>query len=249
MLLDLRFVLWIYYQICWNTFTMKTTFQMLHIQENCFGLGIYAVEFFSFPICFVPLFSIFNLRRFIVEVLHWTWRSNFSWYHFLSQKSIIFTVPLLISESCFFFFLQTSDTHEKMINMLGENHFDTQEFILSPLQFGVPYSRPRYFCLVHLSSSLSFSPHSPVYTTTHFFRPFYFVFLVYSLAFNPSLPYISRWVLSMWSSQMPAKLVLNTGYRILDSIMILPLLNVHPKKRKYTIYLFSFPSSYRVFKI
>lgn len=23
----------------------------------------------------------------------------------------------------------------------------TQEFILSPLQFGVPYSRPRYFCL------------------------------------------------------------------------------------------------------
>ncbi|EYU29233.1 hypothetical protein ABFS82_05G127900 [Erythranthe guttata] len=42
---------------------------------------------------------------------------------------------------------ETSDTHEKMIKMLRENHFDTQEFILSPLQFGVPYSRPRYFCL------------------------------------------------------------------------------------------------------
>ncbi|KAI3454031.1 hypothetical protein Pfo_010694 [Paulownia fortunei] len=42
---------------------------------------------------------------------------------------------------------ETSDTHEKMITMLRENHFDTQEFILSPLQFGVPYSRPRYFCL------------------------------------------------------------------------------------------------------
>ncbi|KAK4422325.1 tRNA (cytosine(38)-C(5))-methyltransferase 2 [Sesamum alatum] len=42
---------------------------------------------------------------------------------------------------------ETSDTHKRMIAMLRENHFDTQEFILSPLQFGVPYSRPRYFCL------------------------------------------------------------------------------------------------------
>ncbi|KAL6578538.1 C-5 cytosine-specific DNA methylase [Orobanche minor] len=42
---------------------------------------------------------------------------------------------------------ETSDTHARMITMLRENHFDTQEFILSPLQFGVPYSRPRYFCL------------------------------------------------------------------------------------------------------
>lgn len=176
MLLDLRFVLWIYYQICWNTFTMKTTFQMLYIQENCFGLGIYAVEFFSFSIRFVPLFSIFNLRRFIVEVLHWTWRSNFSWYHFLSQKSIIFTVPLLISESCFFFFLQTSDTHEKMITMLGENHFDTQEFILSPLQFGVPYSRPRYFCLVHLSSSLLLPPLPSIHNHTFLFVHFILYF-------------------------------------------------------------------------
>ncbi|XP_051119553.1 tRNA (cytosine(38)-C(5))-methyltransferase 2 isoform X3 [Andrographis paniculata] len=42
---------------------------------------------------------------------------------------------------------ETSDTHKKMIAILRENHFCTQEFILSPLQFGVPYSRPRYFCL------------------------------------------------------------------------------------------------------
>ncbi|KAL3645877.1 C-5 cytosine-specific DNA methylase [Castilleja foliolosa] len=42
---------------------------------------------------------------------------------------------------------ETSDTHTRMITMLRENKFDTQEFILSPLQFGIPYSRPRYFCL------------------------------------------------------------------------------------------------------
>ncbi|KAI3792037.1 hypothetical protein L2E82_05906 [Cichorium intybus] len=42
---------------------------------------------------------------------------------------------------------ETSDTHQKMIQILKESQFVTQEFILSPLQFGVPYSRPRYFCL------------------------------------------------------------------------------------------------------
>ncbi|KAL8090072.1 tRNA (cytosine(38)-C(5))-methyltransferase 2 isoform X1 [Apium graveolens] len=42
---------------------------------------------------------------------------------------------------------ETSDTHSKMLDMLEQNQFTTQEFILSPLQFGVPYSRPRYFCL------------------------------------------------------------------------------------------------------
>ncbi|MFS8005366.1 putative tRNA (cytosine(38)-C(5))-methyltransferase [Helianthus anomalus] len=42
---------------------------------------------------------------------------------------------------------ETSDTHQKMIQILNESQFVTQEFILSPLQFGVPYSRPRYFCL------------------------------------------------------------------------------------------------------
>ena len=36
----------------------------------------------------------------------------------------------------------------EMIDTLTKSDYVTQEFILSPLQFGVPYSRPRYFCLV-----------------------------------------------------------------------------------------------------
>ncbi|KAL5783161.1 hypothetical protein ACOSP7_008190 [Xanthoceras sorbifolium] len=42
---------------------------------------------------------------------------------------------------------ETSDTHTKMIEILVKSDYVMQEFILSPLQFGVPYSRPRYFCL------------------------------------------------------------------------------------------------------
>lgn len=42
---------------------------------------------------------------------------------------------------------ETSDTHEQMLETFGKLGFVTQEFILSPLQFGIPYSRPRYFCL------------------------------------------------------------------------------------------------------
>ncbi|KAJ7958750.1 tRNA (Cytosine-5-)-methyltransferase [Quillaja saponaria] len=42
---------------------------------------------------------------------------------------------------------ETSNTHAKMIEILSKTNFATQEFILSPLQFGIPYSRPRYFCL------------------------------------------------------------------------------------------------------
>ncbi|XP_028799145.1 tRNA (cytosine(38)-C(5))-methyltransferase 2 isoform X2 [Neltuma alba] len=42
---------------------------------------------------------------------------------------------------------ETSDTHATMIEILEKTNFITQEFILSPLQFGIPYSRPRYFCL------------------------------------------------------------------------------------------------------
>lgn len=47
--------------------------------------------------------------------------------------------------------MQTSDTHMEMIDTLTKSDYVTQEFILSPLQFGVPYSRPRYFCLVTFS--------------------------------------------------------------------------------------------------
>ncbi|CAK8530313.1 unnamed protein product [Lathyrus sativus] len=42
---------------------------------------------------------------------------------------------------------EISDTHAKLIEILEKTNFITQEFILSPLQFGIPYSRPRYFCL------------------------------------------------------------------------------------------------------
>uniref|UniRef100_A0A5B7BQF9 Putative tRNA (Cytosine-5-)-methyltransferase-like isoform X2 n=1 Tax=Davidia involucrata TaxID=16924 RepID=A0A5B7BQF9_DAVIN len=48
---------------------------------------------------------------------------------------------------------ETSDTHRKMIEILSKTDFVTQEFILSPLQFGVPYSRPRYFCLARRKPS------------------------------------------------------------------------------------------------
>lgn len=43
---------------------------------------------------------------------------------------------------------ETSDTHNTMIEIFTRLNYVTQEFILSPIQFRVPYSRPRYFCLV-----------------------------------------------------------------------------------------------------
>lgn len=42
---------------------------------------------------------------------------------------------------------ETSVTRAKMIDALAKTNYVVQEFILSPLQFGIPYSRPRYFCL------------------------------------------------------------------------------------------------------
>ncbi|GLT80494.1 hypothetical protein SLA2020_519320 [Shorea laevis] len=53
---------------------------------------------------------------------------------------------------------ETSDTHVKMAEILARSDFITQGFILSPLQFGVPYSRPRYFCLAK-RKPLSFQCH------------------------------------------------------------------------------------------
>ncbi|CAA6672688.1 unnamed protein product [Spirodela intermedia] len=55
---------------------------------------------------------------------------------------------------------ETSDTHDQLIDILIKTGFTTQEYILSPLQFGIPYSRPRYFCLAK-RRPLSF-PHSSV---------------------------------------------------------------------------------------
>lgn len=51
---------------------------------------------------------------------------------------------------------EASDTHERMVQMLKENDFILQEFILSPLQFGIPYSRPRpkeNLCLFKIHNS------------------------------------------------------------------------------------------------
>ncbi|KAK1281488.1 hypothetical protein QJS10_CPB22g01073 [Acorus calamus] len=42
---------------------------------------------------------------------------------------------------------ETSDTHGMMVEVLKKSGFVMQEFVLSPIQFGIPYSRPRYFCL------------------------------------------------------------------------------------------------------
>ena len=50
---------------------------------------------------------------------------------------------------------EVSDTHDQLLAVLSTLNFNTQEFILSPLQFGVPYSRPRYFCLAK-QESMSF---------------------------------------------------------------------------------------------
>ncbi|VAH61660.1 unnamed protein product [Triticum turgidum subsp. durum] len=47
---------------------------------------------------------------------------------------------------------EVSDTHDQLLAVLSTLNFNTQEFILSPLQFGVPYSRPRYFCLAKQES-------------------------------------------------------------------------------------------------
>ncbi|KAK7331727.1 hypothetical protein VNO80_28465 [Phaseolus coccineus] len=48
---------------------------------------------------------------------------------------------------------ETSDTHAKLVEILEKTDFITQEFILTPLQFGIPYSRPRYFCLAKRKTS------------------------------------------------------------------------------------------------
>ncbi|PIO68282.1 C-5 cytosine-specific DNA methylase [Teladorsagia circumcincta] len=42
---------------------------------------------------------------------------------------------------------ETSSVHKELISTLTELQYGFQEFILSPLQFGVPNSRPRYYLL------------------------------------------------------------------------------------------------------
>ena len=42
---------------------------------------------------------------------------------------------------------EVSDTRNALLQVLRDNGFTYKEFILSPRMFGVPYSRPRYFCI------------------------------------------------------------------------------------------------------
>ncbi|KAI5448389.1 tRNA (cytosine(38)-C(5))-methyltransferase 2 isoform X2 [Lathyrus oleraceus] len=69
-----------------------------------------------------------------------------------SFLQILELIPFLLQPPSMLFVenvvgFETSDTHAKLIEILEKTNFITQEFILSPLQFGIPYSRPRYFCL------------------------------------------------------------------------------------------------------
>jgi site-specific DNA-cytosine methylase len=45
---------------------------------------------------------------------------------------------------------ETSTTRDILKATLEAAGMDVREFFLSPLDFGVPYSRPRYFCLARL---------------------------------------------------------------------------------------------------
>lgn len=69
-----------------------------------------------------------------------------------SFLKILELVPQLLQPPSYLFVenvvgFETSDTHAILVEILKKNNFVTQEFILSPLQFGLPYSRPRYYCL------------------------------------------------------------------------------------------------------
>ncbi|XP_047327850.1 tRNA (cytosine(38)-C(5))-methyltransferase 2 [Impatiens glandulifera] len=80
-----------------------------------------------------------------------------------SFLNIVELIPRLLQPPLMIFVenvvgFETSDTHRRMIGMLEDTMFVTQEFILSPLQFGVPYSRPRYFCLAKRKPSLFQNP-------------------------------------------------------------------------------------------
>jgi tRNA (cytosine38-C5)-methyltransferase len=69
------------------------------------------------------------------------------------MKNMCFPPQMLFVENVVGF--EVSDTHDQLIEVLSDLNFNTQEFILSPLQFGIPYSRPRYFCLVRFLEDLS----------------------------------------------------------------------------------------------
>ncbi|KAI5075482.1 hypothetical protein GOP47_0009558 [Adiantum capillus-veneris] len=61
-------------------------------------------------------------------------------------------LPLLCKPPAFLFIenvvgFESSVSHDILVEALKKAEFSIQEFILTPLQLGIPYSRPRYFCL------------------------------------------------------------------------------------------------------
>ncbi|KAL0927000.1 hypothetical protein M5K25_003260 [Dendrobium thyrsiflorum] len=65
---------------------------------------------------------------------------------------------------------EISNTHKHMMDIFAKNTFVTQEYILSPLQFRIPYSRPRYFCLAK-RKPISFKNPSLNYQLCHTLTP------------------------------------------------------------------------------
>ncbi|XP_043702910.1 tRNA (cytosine(38)-C(5))-methyltransferase 2 isoform X1 [Telopea speciosissima] len=81
-----------------------------------------------------------------------------------SFLKILELVPHMLRPPLMFFVenvvgFEISDTHKQMIEILVKTGFVAQEFILNPLQFCVPYSRPRYFCLAKMRPLSFQNPH------------------------------------------------------------------------------------------
>ncbi|KAG8077204.1 hypothetical protein GUJ93_ZPchr0007g5627 [Zizania palustris] len=66
------------------------------------------------------------------------------------MKTMGFPPQMLFVENVVRF--EVSDTHDQLLEVLSDLNFNTQEFFLSPLQFCIPYSRPRYFSLYYLQA-------------------------------------------------------------------------------------------------
>ncbi|XP_062504911.1 tRNA (cytosine(38)-C(5))-methyltransferase-like isoform X2 [Corticium candelabrum] len=61
---------------------------------------------------------------------------------------------------------EESETRERLITTLHQCHYTFQEFLLTPVQFGIPNSRLRYYIVaVHLPRTLPFEPIQEVQTT------------------------------------------------------------------------------------
>ncbi|QDZ17848.1 DNA (cytosine-5)-methyltransferase [Chloropicon primus] len=46
---------------------------------------------------------------------------------------------------------EESETRNHLVDTMKRNNYTTQEFLVSPIDLGVPYSRARYFCLAKIS--------------------------------------------------------------------------------------------------